>query len=109
MLLLAVCWILLGYVVKVCLHTHRGAHKEKKAGWGAQLMPCPGCSQDIPGAISPSKAHLHKPRGAQRHKGKQEPKLRTERKGHAALAPPRAVRREPQPQCQGIKVSECLN
>lgn len=28
MLLLAVCWILLGYVVKPCLDTHRGAQRD---------------------------------------------------------------------------------
>lgn len=75
-------------------------------GWGAQLMPCPGCPQDTPAAISPSKAQLHKPRGAQGDKGKWEPKLRTERKGYTVLAPPGDVPGDPQPQCQGIKMSE---
>ncbi|KAK4818941.1 hypothetical protein QYF61_022206 [Mycteria americana] len=51
-----------------------------------KLEQCGG--KDIPGAIGPSKAQLHKPRGGEGHKGKREPELRTERKGPAVLAPP---------------------
>lgn len=71
---------------------------------------CPSSSQAIKEAISPPKAQLHKPRGAQGHSGRQEPKLRTQRKGHPVWALPKAAPGEPQPQCPGlnpIKMSQC--
>lgn len=37
------------------------------------------------------------------HNGRQEPKLKTKRKGNPAWSPLRAVPAEPQPQCPGVK------
>lgn len=39
----------------------------------------------ITGAISPTKAHLYKPRGAQEHSGRQEPKSRTLRRAPSRI------------------------
>lgn len=55
-------------------------------GEGAQVTTCQVNPRPICiGAISPSKAHLHKPRGMQTHKGRWEPKVLRRK------PPPRAV------------------
>ena len=72
-------------------------------GGGAQIIPHWATSKPMTGAISPSKAHLYKPKGAQEHKGRQEPKLRTQRKGHHVQALPRAVPGYPPPRCPGLR------
>ena len=92
---------MLGYVIKALLHTHRGA-QGNNSRCGSPGTTCLAYSRPIIGLISPSKAHLHKPRRTQRHQHKREPKVRTQ-KGHPVLAPPRTVPGEPQLHCPGMK------
>lgn len=80
---------MLGYVIKPHLHTHRGAQRNNSR-CGSPRTPCLAYCRPITGVINPSNAHLQKPRRAQRHKHKWEPKLKTQ-KGHPALVPPRMV------------------
>lgn len=65
--------------------------------------PVPATPRPIPGATSPSEALFHEPRGAQEHKGRQEPELRTQRNEHPVGAPPRAAPAGPHAQCAGVK------
>jgi len=45
----------------------------------AQMVTSQAAVKPITEAISASKAHLHKPKGSQGRKGRQKPKLRTQR------------------------------
>ena len=54
----------LAYVIKAGLHAHKGALRDNDKS-RAQIIPCPAAHRPILGALSPSEAHLHKPRGAQ--------------------------------------------
>jgi len=75
------------------LHTHRQEHRETKSLSNSRLLPGP--------PEKPS-AQLQKTRGAQRHKGRQDPKLRRQRRGHPVQVPLQAVPGEPQPWCPGV-------
>lgn len=77
----------LAYVIKAGAHAHKGALRDSDKS-RAQIIPCPAARRPILGALSPSEVHLHKPRGAQGHKGRWELKLWTWRKGHPVWAPP---------------------
>lgn len=93
---------------KLICTPHKGTQRDKGQG-GPQKTPCPSCSQATTGATSPSKAHLHKPGGAQGGEGRQEHKLWAQGKGHHLWAPPRAVPGQPQPCGPGVKptTSQC--
>ena len=75
------------------------SQKHTERQW--QEQECRQHSCPITGSISPPKAHLYTPRGAQRDNGMWESKLQTHRKGHPVWASPRAVPGEPQPQDPG--------
>lgn len=92
---------MLAYVVKAHLHIHKAAQKGNGAG-EAQTTSNSGSSKAHPRNHQTIKVHLHKPRGAQRNKGKWKPKLRTQRKGYLVWAPSRDVPGKPQLQCAGV-------
>lgn len=71
-------------VIKAPGHTHGDTRGEVPP-----IKPCPDCPRPIPGAVRPSKANLHKSKGAQGHKEKQEHKLRTQGMGLPVWSPPR--------------------
>lgn len=73
------------------LHTHWEHHRETRSLNNTLLLSGP--SQEPP-------APLHKPRGAPRHKGRQEPKLRAQRKGHPVQVPLQAVQGSLSPSVQ---------
>lgn len=50
-------------MIKAPLHAHKEA--ERDMAGGAQIIPCQDTPMPITGASNPSKAHLHKQRGAQ--------------------------------------------
>jgi len=83
------------------VHPQRNTEKQWR---GAQIIPCPDTPRPITVAISSSKACLHKPRGAQGDKGRQEQKSRTQAKGTPCPAPSRAIPGYLQPQCPGVKM-----
>lgn len=104
MLLLAVSCILLGYVVKACLRTHRGAQRDN----GRLGTPTDALPQLLPGHPRRHQPIKGPAPQAQRSTGVQ-PKLRMERKGHTVLACSRTVPVESQPQRLGIKMSQHLD
>lgn len=77
---------ILGYVIKTVCSTEE--LWETTAGGGAQIIPYWTDPRPIKESIGPSKAHVHKPRGAQR---RQDPNYRPPRSEHLVWAPLRAV------------------
>lgn len=70
-------------------------YREATAGEGTQTILCWATPSPIAGTINLPEAHLHKPTEVRGHKGRQEQKLRTQRKGHPVQTPPGAVPRNP--------------
>lgn len=64
---------MLGYVIKACLHTHKGAQRDGAEG---HITPCQAPPRPITGAVSPPKAHLHTPVEQKGTRAGGEPKLR---------------------------------
>jgi len=61
-------------MIKAGLYAREGA--DTMTGGGPQVIICQANLRPVcTGAISPSKAHLLKPRGMQRHKGKRKPNV----------------------------------
>lgn len=66
---------LLGFVTEARLHPYKAEHRDNI--WGEEVQTDPHLpAKPITGAISPSKAHLHKRRDAQGHEVIQPNKLR---------------------------------
>lgn len=72
------------HIVRLCdkklICTSTNEFREKMTGEGGQIMSCQSTSRSTTVAISPLKAHLPKPRGAEGHDGRQESKLQTPKK-----------------------------
>lgn len=92
---------MLAYMIKAYPHTHRGAQRGSGEG-EAQTTPCSGSLQAHPRSNQPITGHLYKIRGTQGHKGRWEPKLRSQRKGHPIWVTPWAIPGDPHPQCPGV-------
>lgn len=69
----------------------------------------PATPRPMARAVSPSKVHLHTPRGAQGHTGRREPTWGTPRKSHPAQAPSQSCPRRasaPVLRCPHIRMSQ---
>lgn len=94
---------LLGYVIQCCSPcTPRSAEEEWQVG-EPQSYPAPATHRHITGELSPSKAHVHKHRGAQTQWQEEEAKLQTQVNGHSVWAPSRAFPGEHQSQYPSVK------
>ena len=89
------CITLLGYVIKPHLHTHKDAQRGN-GRWGTQIIPCPSSSQAHHRSQQPiTGPSAEAQRSTGMHSGRQEPKLRTRRKGPPVQDTPKAVPGEP--------------
>ena len=101
---------LLGYVMKACLHTHKGAQRDN-GRWGTPNHTLPSYSQTHHRSHQPIKCPSPQGQGRRRESQKQMGTQVKDSKGEMAfLEPPRTVSGEPQPLCPSmrpIKIQQC--